>query len=54
MHSRQSIHIKTANVTDQSAGQAMKLKMSVVKNPFFGKILIPSDTGLLNVRLKKT
>jgi len=54
MHSRQSIHIKTANVTDQSAGQAKKLKKSVEKNPVFGKIFIPADTGLLNVRLKKT
>jgi len=54
MHSRQSIHIKTANVTDQSAGQAKKLKMSVEKNPGFGKIFKPLETGLLNVRLKNT
>ena len=48
------MHIKTAKVTDQRAGQAMKLRMSVEKKPVLGKILRPSETGLLNVRLKKT
>jgi len=54
MHSRQSIHIKTANVTAQSAGHAKKLKIKVEKNPCFGKIFKPSETGLLKVRLKNT
>lgn len=54
MHSRQSMHIKTANVTAQRAGQAKKLKISVEKNPVFGKTIKPSETGLLKVRLKKT
>lgn len=54
MHSRQSIHIKTAKVTAHKAGQAKKLRMKVENQPVLGKTLKPSATGFLKVRLKKT